>query len=262
MEKSKKYYDIRFNSKVIKEAHDIFIKNAKKIRDENVEKKVEPQTLRIEIGDECWHYDHIEEFLQSLKDADEYCFDHMLDKSRMRVVGTPYYEYVVVNFPEKYLMDSVFQIFEDNKEFCIIEKKEGSFKIFIGHGHNKQWEELKNHLKEKHRYEIIHYETTSKAGTTTISTLENMLDKSSFALLVCTGEDIDKDGNVHIRENVIHELGLFQGRLGFDKAIILLEEGVTEFSNISGLNQIRFTKGNIANIFGDIISEINEVRNN
>jgi len=31
---------------------------------------------------------------------------------------------------------------------------------------------------------------------------------------------------------------LFQGRLEFHRAIILLEEGCSEFSNIVGLNQI------------------------
>lgn len=42
------------------------------------------------------------------------------------------------------------------------------------------------------------------------------------------------------RQNVIHEAGLFQGRLGFMRAIVLLEEGCEEFSNIHGLGQIRF----------------------
>jgi len=39
--------------------------------------------------------------------------------------------------------------------------------------------------------------------------------------------------------------GLFQGRLGFTKAIVLLEDGCEEFSNIHGLGQILFPKGNI-----------------
>jgi predicted nucleotide-binding protein len=43
--------------------------------------------------------------------------------------------------------------------------------------------------------------------------------------------------------NVVHEAGLFQGRLGFERAIILLEEGCKSFSNIEGLGQIRFPKG-------------------
>lgn len=46
--------------------------------------------------------------------------------------------------------------------------------------------------------------------------------------------------------------GLFQGRLGFERAIILLEEGCEEFSNILGLTQIRFPKGNIKAQFEEV----------
>jgi predicted nucleotide-binding protein len=52
--------------------------------------------------------------------------------------------------------------------------------------------------------------------------------------------------------NVVHEAGLFQGRIGFTKAIVLLEEGCPEFSNIQGLGQIRFPKDNIAASFEEV----------
>ncbi|MGH2442129.1 MAG: TIR domain-containing protein, partial [Chloroflexota bacterium] len=54
------------------------------------------------------------------------------------------------------------------------------------------------------------------------------------------------------RRNVIHEAGLFQGRLGFERAIILLEEGCEEFSNIHGLGQLRFPRGRISAVFDDV----------
>jgi predicted nucleotide-binding protein len=71
-----------------------------------------------------------------------------------------------------------------------------------------------------------------------------------------TGEDIHSDGEAHARENVIHELGLFQGRLRFTRAIALLEDGVHEFSNILGVNQIRFGRGRIRETFGDVVATI------
>jgi predicted nucleotide-binding protein len=79
-----------------------------------------------------------------------------------------------------------------------------------------------------------------------------MLDQACIAFLVMTAEDEQADGNLHARMNVIHEVGLFQGRLGFDRAIVLLEEGCQEFTNIQGLGQIRFPKGNISAIFEDV----------
>ena len=50
----------------------------------------------------------------------------------------------------------------------------------------------------------------------------------------------------------VHEAGLFQGRLGFTKAIILVEEGCKEFSNAEGLGQIRFPKGRVSAAFESV----------
>lgn len=52
--------------------------------------------------------------------------------------------------------------------------------------------------------------------------------------------------------NVVHEAGLFQGRLGFERAIVLLEDGCKPFSNIEGLGQIKFPKGNIAATYEEV----------
>jgi hypothetical protein len=42
------------------------------------------------------------------------------------------------------------------------------------------------------------------------------------------------------------------GGPGFSRAIVLLEEGCEEFSNIEGLGQIRFPKNNIRSAFHDV----------
>ncbi|MBK7326596.1 MAG: nucleotide-binding protein [Propionivibrio sp.] len=64
-----------------------------------------------------------------------------------------------------------------------------------------------------------------------------------------TAEDEHADATVHARANVIHEVGLFQGRLGMRKAIVLLEEGCHEFSNIHGLSHIPFSRGQVFSTF-------------
>lgn len=37
---------------------------------------------------------------------------------------------------------------------------------------------------------------------------------------------------------------------------MLLEEGTQEFSNIQGIQQIRYSKGNIRETFGDVLATI------
>ena len=79
-----------------------------------------------------------------------------------------------------------------------------------------------------------------------------MLSQAGFAFLIMTAEEERDDGTVHARMNVVHEVGLFQGRLGIRKAIVLLEQGCSEFSNITGLSQIRFPKGDVSARFEEI----------
>lgn len=71
-----------------------------------------------------------------------------------------------------------------------------------------------------------------------------------------SGEDQTADGQLRARENVVHKAGLFQGRLGFHRAIVLVEDGVQTFSNIAGITYIRFSKGNIRETFGDVVATI------
>ena len=125
-------------------------------------------------------------------------------------------------------------------------------KIFIGHGHSLIWRELKDFISERLELSCDEFNRVSTAGIGTKERLKGMLDQACMAFLVLTAEDEQTDGTLHARENVIHEAGLFQGRLGFEKAIILLEEGCEEFSNIHGLGQIRFPKGNIKAAFEEI----------
>jgi predicted nucleotide-binding protein len=118
--------------------------------------------------------------------------------------------------------------------------------VFIGHGRSPVWLELKIFLTERLGLSCEEFNSTSAAGIPTAERLTQMLEVAAFAFLVMTPEDETPDGRKQARMNVVHEAGLFQGRLGFKKAIILLDEGCEEFSNIVGLGQIRFPRGNIA----------------
>ena len=125
-------------------------------------------------------------------------------------------------------------------------------KIFIGHGHSLVWRELKDFIVDRLGLEYEEFNRISPAGKTNKERLIEMLEVCGMAFLIMTGEDEQADGSFSARDNVIHEAGLFQGKIDFEKAIILLEEGCQEFSNIEGLGQIRFPKGNIKAVFEDI----------
>jgi predicted nucleotide-binding protein len=125
-------------------------------------------------------------------------------------------------------------------------------KVFIGHGRASAWRDLKDFIQDRLHLPYDEFNRVPVAGLTNILRLSEMLDESAIAFLVMTAEDEQQDGAMHARMNVIHEVGLFQGRLGFSKAIVILESGCEEFSNIQGLGQIRFPKGNIKACFEEI----------
>jgi predicted nucleotide-binding protein len=124
--------------------------------------------------------------------------------------------------------------------------------VFIGHGGSHDWRDLKDFIQDRLALPWDEFNRVPVAGVTNIQRLSEMLDSAVIAFLVMTGEDEQKDGKLRARMNVIHEAGLFQGRLGFSRAIVLLEEGCEEFSNIEGLGQIRFPKGKIKVAFEEI----------
>jgi predicted nucleotide-binding protein len=125
--------------------------------------------------------------------------------------------------------------------------------IFIGHGHSPLWRDLKDFLFERLNLQWDEFDREAFPGTTVTGRLKQMLKRATFAFLIMTAEDEHADSKKHARENVIHEIGLFQGRLGFDRAIVLLEEGCHEFSNLHGLLYIHFSHN-------DILSSSEEIR--
>jgi hypothetical protein len=120
--------------------------------------------------------------------------------------------------------------------------------IFIGHGRSRLYVELSDFLRGR-GFSVETFESDSRAGYTAKEVLEDMARRASLAFLVHTAEDEQADQKVRARQNVVHDTGLFQGRLGFHRAIILREDGCEDFSNLHGVQEIRFPPGDIKSSF-------------
>ena len=125
-------------------------------------------------------------------------------------------------------------------------------KYFIGHGGSLEWLKLRDFLENTLKLPYEEFNRIPQAGKITSVRLKEMLESCCMAFLIMTGEDEHTDGILHARSNVIHEIGLFQAQLGYERAIILLEDGCELFSNIDGITYIQFPKGNIRAAFEDI----------
>lgn len=278
MEKTKRYHNVRFSADAIKEALDKFTNEMNRqvmdltSKDGYFKDKSDAETLSmytsshlsVTVGNEKWGHDSEEEFFADYRrDSTGAVIEKTIKRQKFRIQTFGDSIEVSIQSEERAQIESLFDVFEKNLSASQLPEKATDSEnelsnptIFIGHGRSTIWRDLKDHLHEKHGYSIQAYEIGARAGHAVRDILEDMLSSSSFALLVLTGEDERPDGKSLARQNVIHETGLFQGRIGFKRAIVLLEEGTEEFSNIHGIEQIRFSKDNIKETFGDAIATI------
>lgn len=255
MEKTYKYVWTRFSAEVLREAANKLFESVE------FEDKAPHLFLQVTLDEGTWHHDDEEEFFSDYRRSISGAVYKKAFKEHCIYVqcieGLPIVE-VRVEAPTRSKIQSVFNIFDKHAESSRLPKPETppppKPTVFIGHGRDLQWRDLKDHLHDKHGYDIEAYEIGARAGHAVRDILQGMLIRSSFAVLVMTGEEETQDGKLRARQNVIHEAGLFQGRLGFKRAIVLLEEGTEEFSNIQGIDQIRFSKGNIKETFGEVLA--------
>ncbi|MGI8427150.1 MAG: TIR domain-containing protein [Actinomycetota bacterium] len=257
MKKSKQYEYTRFSADVPREAIEVF--RAKTNRGE----PAWSVKMSVDVGDSEWEHDSSEEFFADYRKAHGKAFyrENNGDATvELFIYASKDAASVAVAAPDRASIEAVFEILERHAASSRLpvpkKKPPDPPTIFIGHGGSPKWRDLKDHLHEKHGYRVEAYEIGARAGHTIRDVLNDMLSKSSFAILVITGEDQMSDGAMRARQNVVHEAGLFQGRLGFTRAIVLLEKGAEEFSNIHGIDQIRFDKGRIKETFGDVVATI------
>lgn len=129
-------------------------------------------------------------------------------------------------------------------------------RVFISHGTNPCWQELQNFLEVKLARPTIELAQRRNQGKTVIGKLAEAANCCSHAIVVMTGDDMTADGAARVRENVMHELGYFQGRLGHDRVILLREKGVSMPSNLGGIVYLPFSRDHIASVFDALKAEL------
>jgi predicted nucleotide-binding protein len=260
MQKEKWYYSVRFTPEVLAT---VFTRMRTLNRDEG-KSPLQFGILSVDHDDAKWDYDSLEEFLADYRKFKGNALVYLTGGPlRLTLNCQPSSAGLKVEASNRDEIESVFAILEAAQDQCRVQQPPPKPLpppeppvVFIGHGRSPLWRDLKDHLHEKHGYEVVAYETGARAGHTIRDVLEDMVAKSSFALLVMTAEDEQADGNFRARQNVVHEAGLFQGRLGFARAILLLEERVEEFTNVQGVQYLRFSSGNIKEVFGDVLATL------
>lgn len=256
MRKQKLFAQTRFNANIWLETIDAFkAKFLKKDLNSIISYDV------THLDGATWSYDTSDEFIAELRRENMGANLHLMVKSAEVIVSERNNcTQVTVKAPTRSEIEKLFDFFERSaSESRVPDSTDDDTVrpvIFIGHGADPAWRDLKDHLQDKHDLRIVAYETGARGGHTIRDILDDMVESSSFAILVMTCDDEQSDGKYRARQNVIHEAGLFQGRLGFSRALVLSEKGVERFSNLDGVQYFEFSKGNIRETFGDVLATI------
>lgn len=265
MKREKTYTNAVFSPNVIKKA----VEKAGEL----VDRELDVGKLHINLGEERWDYDAESDFYSDYREPFEYAnltaeatgFDIYFECYGVRCGSV--YTNVAVSHGDRGVIQSIIEVFDDNVQDSMVSELDKEIPrnpaaaarpavVFVGHGRSPQWKELKDHLHDLHDYHVEAYETGARSGHTIRDVLSSSLERSSFAILVHTAEDKLADGSYQARPNVIHETGLFQGKLGFSRVAILLEEGTADYSNLQGIHQIRYSQGRIRETFGDVLATL------
>jgi predicted nucleotide-binding protein len=107
--------------------------------------------------------------------------------------------------------------------------------VFIIHGHD---EEMKRNvqlfLNRGDLQDIVLHEQPDRNRTV----IEKLIEKGSsadYVIALLSPDDVQEDGSMRARQNVILEIGFFIGKLGRDKVRLLRREGTVIPSDLQGI---------------------------
>lgn len=97
--------------------------------------------------------------------------------------------------------------------------------VFLAHGRSSQWLALKEFIESECDLATVAFDSGAWGGKSVTEALNRYLEQCNFAICVLTAEDTRGGPFAWARENVVHEVGLFQGRFGESRVVLLVEEG-------------------------------------
>lgn len=118
-------------------------------------------------------------------------------------------------------------------------------RVFVTHGRAHDWRAVKDYIEGEVHLMTAELAQQPNLGRTVIEKLLDTADECDGAVIVMTGDDVTDQGEAKVRENVMHEIGFFQGRYGRDRVILLHEENVKVPTNLSGVVYSSFPPGHI-----------------
>ena len=154
-------------------------------------------------------------------------------------------------------IDGVLRLYLTPKSEELKENPKATAQIFIGHGRNEVVRyKVKDFVGQRCGLEPLVLQDLPSRGLTVMEKLEKFGRTADYAVLILTGDDVVEDAQgLRARQNVIQELGWFQGVLGRQRTAILRQEGVEIASNIGGVVYLGFDGDRVESTFDSLRQE-------
>ena len=144
------------------------------------------------------------------------------------------------------LVRDIDQIFEMRANSQLEQpKQEATRRVFITHGRSNDWRVVQPFIEKDVGLMTIELAQEANLGRTLIEKLVDNAARCDSAVIVMTGDDVAGEDEARVRENVMHEMGFFQGYYGRNSVILLHEDGVNIPTNLAGVAYVPFPKGRI-----------------
>lgn len=123
-------------------------------------------------------------------------------------------------------------------------------RVFVVHGHDEEMRQAVARALEKLDLEPVILEERPSSGRTVIEKLDRYSDVS-FAVVLLSADDLayaknaaPEKAKLRARQNVVHELGFFTGKLGRENVLVLhrKEEGFETPSNHAGVLYVPYAE--------------------
>lgn len=121
--------------------------------------------------------------------------------------------------------------------------------VLVAHDGGSQWQTLRRFLQEDCRLTVHTLSRAQPDGGDVTRLMHDQLGRCGFAVSVLTASRVMAGGRRRASEEIVHQVGVFQGYYGFGRVAILAEEGCEQFSNNAGLIRMSFPPGRIDSTF-------------
>lgn len=121
--------------------------------------------------------------------------------------------------------------------------------VLVVHDAHPQLPDIRDFIEDRCGLLFHELNSTSMTEHDAESAMKESLDRCCFAVCLLSARDHAQNGQHRTDQDTVHRAGLLQGRYGFGRVAILIEDGCDTFSNIAGLIRLDFPAGRVQSTF-------------